>query len=61
MGQQWPATGTGALAVADLGGTARGLSPFGGVAISPPQSRQVVDPQVEGNYTKEVLTLLQKL
>ena len=52
--------GTGALAIADLGGAARGLSPFGGVAISPPQSRQVVDPQVEGNYTKEVLTLLQK-
>ena len=35
MGEQWPAVGTGALAVADLGGAVRGLSPLGGVAISP--------------------------
>ena len=28
MGQQWPATGPGALAAADLGGTACGISPL---------------------------------
>ena len=30
MGQQWPATGTGALAAADLGDVACGISPLGG-------------------------------
>ena len=34
MGQQWPAMGTGALAGADLGGAACGISSVGGVAIS---------------------------
>ena len=33
--QQWPATGTGALAPADLGGAASGLSPFGGGCHEP--------------------------
>ena len=30
MGQQWPATGIGALAAADLGGTVCGISLLGG-------------------------------
>ena len=29
MGQQWPATGTGTLAAADLGGPVCGISPLG--------------------------------
>ena len=35
MGQQWPAMGTGVLAAADVGGAACGISPLGGVTISP--------------------------
>ena len=30
MGQQWAVAGTGALAAADLGGTACDIDPFGG-------------------------------
>ena len=30
MGQQWPVTGTGALAAADLGGTMCGINTHGG-------------------------------
>jgi len=34
MGQQWPATGTAALAAMVLGGTVCGISPLEKVAIS---------------------------
>ena len=51
MDQQWPATGTGALAAADLGGTA---------FETHHKATEQTTHKLENNYTKEVLTLLQK-
>ena len=36
MDQQWPATGAGALGVADLGHRAWGTSPIGKLPLTPP-------------------------
>ena len=51
MGQQWPATGTGALAAADLGGTA---------FETHHKATEQTTHKLENNYTKEFLAVLQK-
>ena len=54
-GQQGPAAGIGALAAADLGHTACGMSPLGG------GHQELYHRATEqSNYTKEILTLLRK-
>ena len=53
--------GTGALAAADLGGKVCGLSPLGGGRLKTYHgATQQTTHKLENNYTKEVLTLLQK-
>ena len=57
-GQQWPATGTGALAAAILGGAACGRNPLGGGHHEPHlRAIKQVTHKLHNNYTKEVLTL----
>ena len=51
MSQQWPAVGKGAMTETDLGG----------MAIEPQHKATKQTPhKLENNYTKEVLSLLQK-
>ena len=61
MGQQWPAVGTGALAAAELGGVACGISPLR-VDCHYLHHRAVEQTthKLQNNYTKEILTLLRK-
>ena len=57
--QQWPATGTGALAAAVLGGTVCGLSLLRGGRHEPHlRAMRWVIHKLEINYTKEDLPLL---
>ena len=61
MGQQWPVTGTGALAAADLGGTVCGITTHGGGGHQPHhRATEQMTHKLENNYIKEVLALLQK-
>ena len=51
LGQQWPATGTGALAAADLGGASCGINH---------RATKQMTHKLDNSYIKDVLTLLQK-
>ena len=56
VGQQWPATGTGVLAAAVLGGTTCGIRPLGGGHHEPyHRATRWVNLKLENNYTKEAL------
>ena len=54
-GQQWPAAGAGALATANLGHAACGISPLGGGHRTIKQTHKL-----QNYYTKETLSLLKK-
>ena len=49
MGQQWPAAGIGALAAADVGGSA---------CVSHHRATEQTTHKLENDYTEEVLTVL---
>ena len=61
-GQQWPATGTGALGAADLGHVVCGISPLSWRRLALPHHRAAKQTThtLQNNYTKETLTLLRK-
>ena len=59
MGQWWLSTGTGALAAAELGQAACGISPLGGGHHwSHHRATKQMTHKLQNNYTKEILALL---
>ena len=61
IGQQWPASRTGALGSADVGHTACGISLLGGGRYYPHhKATKQMTHRLQNNYTKEILTVLRK-
>ena len=62
MGQEQPATRTGALAAAELGHTGCGISSLGrGHPSAHHKAAEQMNHKLQNKYTKEILTLLRKV